>query len=80
VLGFSAPTKHARHGLATLLWGRDYDWLAGECVLQRFPVDLIHLVVMRGHALTEVHHTVVWMKFKATRKGADVATRKLWKN
>jgi 5-methyltetrahydropteroyltriglutamate--homocysteine methyltransferase len=29
---------------------------------------------------TEVHHTVVWEKFKAMRQGADLATRKLWKN
>ena len=29
---------------------------------------------------TEVHHTVVWEKFKAMRKGADLATRRLWKN
>jgi 5-methyltetrahydropteroyltriglutamate--homocysteine methyltransferase len=29
---------------------------------------------------TEVHHTVVWEKFKAMREGADLATRKLWKN
>jgi 5-methyltetrahydropteroyltriglutamate--homocysteine methyltransferase len=28
---------------------------------------------------TEVHHTVVWEKFKAMRQGADLATRKLWK-
>jgi len=28
---------------------------------------------------TEVHHTVVWEKFKAMREGADLATRKLWK-
>jgi 5-methyltetrahydropteroyltriglutamate--homocysteine methyltransferase len=28
---------------------------------------------------TEVHHTVVWGKFKAMREGADLATRKLWK-
>jgi 5-methyltetrahydropteroyltriglutamate--homocysteine methyltransferase len=27
---------------------------------------------------TEVHHTVVWEKFKAMRDGADLATRKLW--
>jgi 5-methyltetrahydropteroyltriglutamate--homocysteine methyltransferase len=29
---------------------------------------------------TEVHHTVVWEKFKAMRQGADLATRKLWKS
>ncbi|MBO0757227.1 MAG: cobalamin-independent methionine synthase II family protein [Bradyrhizobiaceae bacterium] len=29
---------------------------------------------------TEVHHTVVWEKFKALRQGADLASRKLWKN
>jgi 5-methyltetrahydropteroyltriglutamate--homocysteine methyltransferase len=29
---------------------------------------------------TEVHSTVVWEKFKAMRQGADLATRKLWKN
>lgn len=28
---------------------------------------------------TEVHHTVVWEKFKAMREGADIATRMLWK-
>ena len=28
---------------------------------------------------TEVHHTVVWEKFKAMRQGADLATRKLWR-
>jgi 5-methyltetrahydropteroyltriglutamate--homocysteine methyltransferase len=27
---------------------------------------------------TEVHHTVVWEKFKAMRAGADIATKKLW--
>jgi 5-methyltetrahydropteroyltriglutamate--homocysteine methyltransferase len=27
---------------------------------------------------TEVHHTVVWEKFKALRQGADLATRRLW--
>jgi len=27
---------------------------------------------------TEVHPTVVWEKFKAMRKGADIATNKLW--
>jgi 5-methyltetrahydropteroyltriglutamate--homocysteine methyltransferase len=27
---------------------------------------------------TEVHHTVVWEKFKAMRQGADLATRELW--
>lgn len=27
---------------------------------------------------TEVHHTVVWEKFKAMRKGADLATKMLW--
>jgi 5-methyltetrahydropteroyltriglutamate--homocysteine methyltransferase len=27
---------------------------------------------------TEVHHTVVWEKFKAMRQGADLATEKLW--
>jgi 5-methyltetrahydropteroyltriglutamate--homocysteine methyltransferase len=27
---------------------------------------------------TEVHSTVVWEKFKAMRKGADIATGKLW--
>jgi 5-methyltetrahydropteroyltriglutamate--homocysteine methyltransferase len=29
---------------------------------------------------TEVHHTVVWEKFKAMREGAELASRKLWKN
>jgi len=29
---------------------------------------------------TEVHHTVVWEKFKAMREGADIASKKLWKN
>jgi len=28
---------------------------------------------------TEVHPTVVWEKFKAMRKGADIATKKLWR-
>jgi len=28
---------------------------------------------------TEVHHTVVWEKFKALRQGADLATKLLWK-
>jgi 5-methyltetrahydropteroyltriglutamate--homocysteine methyltransferase len=28
---------------------------------------------------TEVHPTVVWEKFKAMRKGADIATSQLWK-
>jgi 5-methyltetrahydropteroyltriglutamate--homocysteine methyltransferase len=28
---------------------------------------------------TEVHHTVVWEKFKAMRQGADIASRQLWK-
>lgn len=28
---------------------------------------------------TEVHHTVVWEKFKTMRQGADIATKKLWK-
>ena len=27
---------------------------------------------------TEVHHTVIWEKFKAMRQGADLATRRLW--
>lgn len=27
---------------------------------------------------TEVHHTVIWEKFKAMRAGADIATKKLW--
>jgi 5-methyltetrahydropteroyltriglutamate--homocysteine methyltransferase len=27
---------------------------------------------------TEVHHTVVWEKFKALRQGADLATKRLW--
>jgi 5-methyltetrahydropteroyltriglutamate--homocysteine methyltransferase len=27
---------------------------------------------------TEVHHTVVWEKFKAMRHGADLASRQLW--
>jgi 5-methyltetrahydropteroyltriglutamate--homocysteine methyltransferase len=27
---------------------------------------------------TEVHHTVVWEKFKALREGADLATKQLW--
>jgi 5-methyltetrahydropteroyltriglutamate--homocysteine methyltransferase len=29
---------------------------------------------------TEVHHTVVWEKFKAIREGADLASRRLWKH
>jgi len=29
---------------------------------------------------TEVHDTVVWEKFKALRKGADLASKQLWKN
>jgi 5-methyltetrahydropteroyltriglutamate--homocysteine methyltransferase len=29
---------------------------------------------------TEVHHTVVWEKFKAMRQGADIASRQLWGN
>ncbi len=29
---------------------------------------------------TEVHHTVVWEKFKAMRQGADLASQKLWKS
>jgi len=29
---------------------------------------------------TEVHQTVIWEKFKAMREGADLASRKLWKN
>jgi 5-methyltetrahydropteroyltriglutamate--homocysteine methyltransferase len=29
---------------------------------------------------TEVHRTVVWEKFKAMHEGADLATRRLWKN
>ncbi len=29
---------------------------------------------------TEVHHTVVWEKFKAMREGAELASRKLWKH
>jgi 5-methyltetrahydropteroyltriglutamate--homocysteine methyltransferase len=29
---------------------------------------------------TEVHHTVVWEKFKAMREGADIASKKLWKH
>jgi len=28
---------------------------------------------------TEVHHTVVWEKFKAMRQGADLATKMLWR-
>jgi 5-methyltetrahydropteroyltriglutamate--homocysteine methyltransferase len=28
---------------------------------------------------TEVHHTVVWEKFKAMRQGADIASKQLWK-
>ena len=28
---------------------------------------------------TEVHPTVVWEKFKAMRKGAEIATKKLWR-
>ena len=28
---------------------------------------------------TEVHHTVVWEKFKAMREGADIATKMLWR-
>jgi len=28
---------------------------------------------------TEVHHTVVWEKFKAMRQGADIATKMLWR-
>jgi 5-methyltetrahydropteroyltriglutamate--homocysteine methyltransferase len=27
---------------------------------------------------TEVHHTVIWEKFKALREGAQIATKKLW--
>jgi len=27
---------------------------------------------------TEVHPTVVWEKFKAMRKGADIASKHLW--
>jgi 5-methyltetrahydropteroyltriglutamate--homocysteine methyltransferase len=27
---------------------------------------------------TEVHHTVVWEKFKALRQGADIASKRLW--
>jgi 5-methyltetrahydropteroyltriglutamate--homocysteine methyltransferase len=27
---------------------------------------------------TEVHHTVVWEKFKALRQGADIASKQLW--
>jgi 5-methyltetrahydropteroyltriglutamate--homocysteine methyltransferase len=27
---------------------------------------------------TEVHQTVIWEKFKALRRGADIATRQLW--
>lgn len=27
---------------------------------------------------TEVHHTVIWEKFKAMRQGADMATKRLW--
>lgn len=27
---------------------------------------------------TEVHHTVVWEKFKALRRGADLASKQLW--
>ena len=27
---------------------------------------------------TEVHHTIVWEKFKALRQGADLATKQLW--
>ena len=27
---------------------------------------------------TEVHHTVIWEKFKALRQGADLASRQLW--
>jgi 5-methyltetrahydropteroyltriglutamate--homocysteine methyltransferase len=29
---------------------------------------------------TEVHHTVVWEKFKAMHEGAELASKKLWKN
>ncbi|MGB7180012.1 MAG: epoxyalkane--coenzyme M transferase, partial [Xanthobacteraceae bacterium] len=29
---------------------------------------------------TEVHHSVVWEKFKAMREGADLASKRLWKN
>jgi len=29
---------------------------------------------------TEVHETVVWEKFKALRKGADIASKQLWNN
>ncbi len=29
---------------------------------------------------TEVHHSVVWEKFKAMREGADLASKKLWKS
>ena len=28
---------------------------------------------------TEVHHKIVWEKFKAMRQGADIATKMLWK-
>jgi 5-methyltetrahydropteroyltriglutamate--homocysteine methyltransferase len=28
---------------------------------------------------TEVHHTVVWEKFKALRQGADLASKELWR-
>jgi 5-methyltetrahydropteroyltriglutamate--homocysteine methyltransferase len=28
--------------------------------------------------ITEVHHTVIWEKFKAMRQGADIASKKLW--
>ena len=28
---------------------------------------------------TEVHHTVIWEKFKAMREGAEIASKKLWK-
>jgi 5-methyltetrahydropteroyltriglutamate--homocysteine methyltransferase len=28
---------------------------------------------------TEVHHTIVWEKFKAMRQGADIASKMLWK-
>jgi 5-methyltetrahydropteroyltriglutamate--homocysteine methyltransferase len=27
---------------------------------------------------TEVHHTVVWEKFRAMREGADIASKQLW--
>ena len=40
----------------------------------------IDMVIVGNEALyrTEVHHTIVWEKFKAMRQGADIATKMLW--